>query len=202
MSRKIMIVEGEDETSFFRTFCNKKQLPEFEYISVGGKSKIKSRLALLINDPDSDEIETIIVVQDADASHANTLQSLKATFRNAGLPVPDDHLTFANDTEKGLKVGCYVMPGDGSEGMLEDLLLQSVSDSPVKEEAENYIGKLLEIADTGAIEAPKNLPKAKLHAYLSGLKKHQKNIGLATAASCFNLDSAALEPLRAFLASA
>lgn len=142
-------------------------------------------------------------MQDADLSHANTLQSLQATFRNANLPVPTDHLLYAEAHGTAIKTGCYIMPGDGSAGMLEDLLLQSVQDSPVRREAEVYIQKLVTIAEeSGEIEPPSNLPKARLHAYLSGLKKHKKNIGIATEANCFNLDSEVLEPLRNFLALA
>ncbi|MDV6250154.1 DUF3226 domain-containing protein [Vibrio sp. EA2] len=197
MSLKIMIVEGDDEFSFFKTFCQKKNIPEFECIKVGGKSEIKPTLRLIKNRRDFDDIETIIIVQDADASHQATIQSLQATLRNLDLPVPDDHLKFSEDN--GLKVGFYVMPGDGSAGMLEDLLLQSVEDNPVKLEAEKYIEQLLQLAQTETIVAPRNLPKARLHAYLSGLERHKKNIGLATKASCFNLDSHHLKPLSDFL---
>ncbi|EJE4688968.1 hypothetical protein AWI38_001338 [Vibrio parahaemolyticus] len=200
MSKKFMIVEGDDELSFFKTFCAKKALPEFEYIKVDGKSQIKTQLRLLLNSRDVDEIDTIIIIQDADDSHVNTMQSIKATFQNLKLPVPDDPLTFKE--KDALKVGFYIMPGTGEAGMLEDLLLQSVADSPVKKEAEAYIEKLVQLATNGDIPAPRNLPKARLHAYLSGLERHKKNIGLATKAGCFDLDSDALEPLRGFLQSA
>lgn len=200
MTKKFMIVEGDDELSFFKTFCDKKGLPNFEYIKVDGKSQIKTKLKLLLNDRESDEIDTIIVIQDADESHENTVQSIKATFRNLELPVPDDQLSFKE--EDSLKVGFYIMPGTGEAGMLEDLLLQSVSDSPVKQEAEAYIAKLVTLATEGQIPKPRNLPKARLHAYLSGLERHKKNIGLATKANCFNLESDAFVPLASFLGSA
>ncbi|CAH0539808.1 DUF3226 domain-containing protein [Vibrio marisflavi] len=197
---KLMLVEGKDEVGFFKEFLRKKNIEGIRIREVGGKDKIKSELKVVLQERGIEDLETLIVVQDADNSKASALQSLKATFSNLGLPVPDSDLEFRKNGKHPFKCGFYIMPGVDEQGMLEDLLLSSCTQETVKEEAIKYIERIEELSnERNDVKKPRNMAKAKLHAYLSGLEKHKPNIGLAVKASCFNLDSNKFDGLTTFL---
>ncbi|MCF5762276.1 hypothetical protein K3H45_20635 [Aeromonas veronii] len=194
-SDKIILVEGKDEIGFFTALCNKEELQQYQIIEVGGVDKFKDELPAIINDRNFDDVTSIAIIRDADSSVKAALQSIKAILEKNGLSAPDSHSAIKAANNR--KVGLFIMPGNREQGMLENLVLDSVSDSPVKIQADQYIQNL---KDTLPPEVfPQNEHKARLHAYLSGMKKFVPSLGLATQKGYFDLDSEHFNELKQFL---
>ncbi|WP_019351052.1 DUF3226 domain-containing protein [Vibrio splendidus] len=200
--KKVILVEGKDELSFFSSFCRHKGLTDFKCIEAQGKDKLKPLFSVALQSAGIEDLEALIVIQDADNSHKAVIQSLQAMFRNNNLPAPKDHLELVSN-ENDTKFGFYVMPGNADSGMLENLLLDSVNDNPIKIEADIFIGRVFDLASENEhIDAPKNIAKAKLHAYLSAQKEFKPNIGIATQKGYFDLNSHHFDSIEQFLRKA
>ncbi|WP_447474150.1 DUF3226 domain-containing protein [Vibrio harveyi] len=194
---KVVLVEGNDEVEFFRAFCNKHQINDVQFIETGGKERFKDELPVILNAPGFEKVISLGIVRDADLSQQSALQSVQSQLRKHSLPEPRVHGGFANDDR--LKVGIFIMPGNRDQGMLESLMLDTVDDHPVKVAAEEYINNLPTLLENTAFKPPKNIYKAKLHAYLAGMKDHKPSLGLAAQKGYFNLESPALESLKLFV---
>ncbi|MCB1332453.1 MAG: hypothetical protein KDK26_02125 [Roseivivax sp.] len=106
-------------------------LPEdlIEVRFVKGKPQFAGYIGALMKDPafTSGRLEKVCVVVDADADHAATSAEMVAIFSRAGV-----HDVKANDfvTFSGVRVGLFVLPGDGLTGELEDIVINSNFDDP------------------------------------------------------------------------
>ncbi|HAU4908820.1 TPA: hypothetical protein F3P23_18845 [Aeromonas hydrophila] len=194
-SDKIILVEGKDEIGFFTALCKQEELQQYQIIEVGGVDKFKDELPAIINDRNFDDVTSIAIIRDADSSVKAALQSIKAILENNGLSAPNNHSSIK--TAGNRKVGLFIMPGNRDSGMLENLVLDSVSASPVKIQADQYIQNLKE--NLPPEEFPQNEHKARLHAYLSGMKKFVPSLGLATQKGYFDLNSEHFDELKKFL---
>ncbi|MFM4925134.1 DUF3226 domain-containing protein [Aeromonas veronii] len=194
-SDKIILVEGKDEIGFFTALCEKEELQEYQIIEVGGVDKFKNELPVIINDRNFDDVTSIGIIRDADGSINAALQSIKAILEKNGLSAPDGHSSIK--AVENRKIGLFIMPGNRDEGMLENLVLDSVSNSPVKIQADRYIENLKNALPPDVF--PQNEHKARLHAYLSGMKKFVPSLGLATQKGYFDLDSEHFNELKQFL---
>lgn len=194
-SDKIILVEGKDEIGFFTALCSKEELCSYQIIEVGGVDKFKDELPAIINDRNFDDVTSLAIIRDADSSLKAALQSIKAILERNGLSAPDKHSSIKiNDNRK---IGLFIMPGNRDEGMLESLVLDSVSSNPVKIQADQYIQQLKDTLPPE--EFPRNEHKARLHAYLSGMKKFVPSLGVATQKGYFDLDSEHFDELKKFL---
>jgi hypothetical protein len=81
--------------------------------------------------------------------------------------------------------------------MLEDLCLQSVDDDPGVSCLEDYFNCIQKKAN----RQPKNLAKAKIHAWLASQNEPDKRLAEAAKAGYWNWDSPAFEPLKQFILS-
>jgi len=194
-SDKIILVEGKDEIGFFTALCEKEELRQYQIIEVGGVDKFKDELPAIINDRNFDDVTSIAIIRDADTSIKAAVQSIKAILEKNGLSAPNEHASIK--TEENRKVGVFIMPGNRNDGMLENLVLDSVAAHPVKIQADQYIQSLKDTLHPDAF--PKNEHKARLHAYLSGMRKFVPSLGLATQKGYFDLDSDHFDELKQFL---
>jgi len=197
---KLLLVEGKDEINFFKALCSYLSINDLQIIETGGKEKLKSELPVVLLMRNFENVESIAVIQDADNSLASAVESLKYLLNKHNLPVPNGHTEFK--TTSGMKCGIFIMPGNRDSGMLENLVLDTVDDHPVKVESDKYIASLRAIlTDDEKPKFPKNEHKARLHAYLAGMEKHVSSLGLATQKGYFNLDSEHLDEIKTFLQS-
>lgn len=196
-SNKIILVEGKDEVEFISALCEREQLQSYQIIEVGGVDRFKDELPIIMNHPNFDDVNSLTIIRDADKSRQSAIQSLQSHLRKLNLPVPKEHASVSIDNTNGLKVGIYIMPGNRDSGMLECLVLDSVSEHPVKMQADLYIQR---IKDELPFEKfPKNEHKATLHAYLAGMRELVPSLGIATKKGYFNLDSEHFIELKTFL---
>ena len=96
-----------------------------------------------------------------------------------------------------ITVGVFIMPSVGDVGMLESLVLTSVIGHPVLSLSDQYIQNLA-LDET---LKPNNIYKAKLHAYLSGMKEYVPSIGMAVKKNYFDLNDSCFDEIKGFIQS-
>jgi len=202
----VLLVEGKDEEYFFECYLRHLGFDDVQTIPVGGKYNFKQEFPLFILDSDFNKVKGYAIIRDADEDINSTFQSIVGLLKKYGQSIPEKVFDFNSD--KGKKVGIYIMPGVVSGKMLEDLFLEIVKESPVFTCVEEYIECLN--ANTNKKESndelekdkfyfPKNLSKAKLHAYLSGMYEDVQHLGVATEKKYLDLDSPVLDHLKQFI---
>src|SRR4030042_4664636 len=98
---------------------------------------------------------------------------------------------FSSDSPK---IGIYVMPGSGEQGMLEDLCLKTVKGNPAMKCVDNFF----ECIRKRKIE-PKNISKAKVQVYLAAMPEIVNCIGLGAQKKYWNFESNELSDIKSFL---
>jgi len=202
----VLLVEGKDEKIFFESYLKHLGVDDVQPIPVGGKLKFKKYFPLFIVDSGFDQVKSYAIIRDTDEDVASTFQSIVDLLKEYKQPYPENVFDF--NTDNGKKVGVYIMPGNAPGIMLEDLCLEIVKGSPVLTCVEEYIECLGANTDKkepddeseeGKFYFPKNLSKAKLHAYLSGMYEYIPNLGMGTEKNYWNLDSPVLDHLKIFI---
>lgn len=203
---RVLLGEGEDEVNFFEAYLKHIGILDLQVIEVGGKNRFKDGFELFLKDTNFNSVESYAIIRDADDSAESTYQSIADLLRKYKQPVPSGHSEFASDDK--CKVGVFIIPGNGEKGMLEDLCLRTVKDHPIMECVDIYFSCLEkkteenipgETKDPKTPYFPKNIAKAKSHAFLSGMHEYKPSIGIAAAKGYWDLDSEELSSMKAFL---
>ncbi len=168
-SKKILLVEGEADKSFFEKMCKKLHLNASVQVALpkdlgehhNGKGAVFNRLTILLPQLNDGQLTKIAIIVDADYSEhgsgkqktldqvSNVLENIGFTLRDRE-PVQEGFLFKHSD---GLEdFGLWIMPNNYSEGMLEDWIIQCINSD---EKA------LFGQADTAVQELPS--PKFKPH---------------------------------------
>jgi len=140
------------------------------------------------------EIASIGVIRDAERSGSPTdaFKSVCGALQRAGLIPPSQIAIFEGNNPK---VGVFILPDTATEGMLEDLCLRSIADDPVMQCIDEYF----ECVEKQVDSLPKNMPKAKVQAFLASRPKYVAHLGLAAQKSYWPWDHPAFEHVRKFL---
>lgn len=205
-SRKILLVEGQDEIHFFHAFLKHLNIEGVQLLSVGGKHQFPVKFPVFLNAPGFEQLISYAIIRDADTSHISTFDSIKDLLNKHGQPLPSKsgEFTIAPPT----KVGIFILPGNSEQGMLESLCLQTVADHPAMPCVESFMRCLdstLQRKRSGGLKDdakafhPKNEEKARMLAFLSSLHETTTSIGLAAQKGYWQFDHIALEGLRNFL---
>lgn len=192
---KLILVEGKDEVEFFGDLLSKNGYTSFQILSHNGKSNFKNILQLVVNDQNFDTVSSLAIIRDADNDFNAAFDSIIYHLKNNNIPIPSSPNTTI--TKNNMTVGVFVMPSIGSVGMLESLVLTSVIGNPVLSLSDQYIQEL------SASESlkPNNIYKAKLHAYLSGMKEYVPSIGMAVKKNYFDLNNSCFDDIKEFIQS-
>ena len=202
----LLLVEGKDEVNFFQALLDDCQIPEVQIIEVGGKDKFKLEFPALLNLDGFSNVKSYAIIRDADNDANATLTSIQSLLSKHHQPVPNDCGEWVNND--GIRVGIYIVPGNQSEGMLENLCLDTVINHPVLHCVDHYLSCLEEKLESnvegadkepGKYYLPRNRAKARMHAFLAGQNKWVPSLGLAAKKGCFNLNAEVLSDLRGFL---
>lgn len=197
--KKVLLVEGLDEVGFFDALCKKININDIQIIETGGKDKFKQDFPNILNARGFENVTSIVIIRDADESRDSAIDSVKYQLKKHNLPIPNAHAEFSNNSK--ITTGFFIMPGNRDTGMLENLVLDSVADHPVKLCSDDYIDKLKnKLAEPNSnFNFPRNEHKARLFAYLAGMEKFIPSLGMAAKKGYFNLESNALNDIKSFL---
>lgn len=191
----LLLVEGKDEVNFFNALLDDCKIPEVQIIEVGGKDKFKLEFPALLNLDGFSKVKSYAIIRDADNDANATLISIQNLLSKYQQPVPNDCGKFIENN--GIRVGIYVVPGNKTEGMLENLCLDTVKNNPVLQCVDHYLFCLEEKLEQEKF--PRNRAKARMYAFLAGQNKLVPSLGLAAKKGYFNLRAEVLSDLRFFL---
>ncbi len=186
---KLLLVEGKDEICFFDALLEHINIRDIQLIEVQGKNNFKNEFPILLKSPKFDDVKSYGIIRDADKNANNTFQSVVTLLSKHNHPIPEKRGEFKSN--KIVKTGVFIMPDNQNKGMLEDLCLKIVSSHPNIKCVNQYLdclknNKSLQIKNS---KYSKNLSKAKVYTFLSGMEKYIPSIGLAAKKGYFNLDS-------------
>jgi hypothetical protein len=127
----LVLCEGTDDQRVMEGLAaHSGILDQLRFLSYAESGTLRSFLVTLSKSPEftSGEIQSILITRDADDNH----QSCWQTVRDAAQAAFGAELFRPGqwqDTAAGLKVGAWINPAPGENGMLESLCLQAARDS-------------------------------------------------------------------------
>ncbi len=198
-SNTVMLIEGNDEIKFFNAFLSHMGMTpgtEMQTRSVRGKENFREELPAFLNDPNFSRVTAYAIVRDADMNAMDALRSIRDLLRNMQQPCPENHASFAYNDDPTLKVGIFIITGNTTSGMLEDLCLRSVLNHSIFPHVIDFVTK---INETMGDQAPNNQSKAKVQAFLSGMHKTVPHLGVAAMKHYWPFDDEAFDELRYFI---
>lgn len=201
---RLLLVEGNDEIQFFRSFCEHLNiLDSIHILEFGGnkikkggatKEKIVDGLLPILTNPNFERFQQIGIVRDADftggafqsvqgAIESANYENLKAGNKNQ-LPVPQNPFESFGEN---LKISILILPHENEEGMLENVILNALNDDPVMVCVEEYfkcIDQLdIEVKQDKLAKAQAQILIAQLkhqltmRVYIEGKKVDEKSTG-------------------------
>jgi hypothetical protein len=189
---RFLAVEGIDEKNFLEKLL--------EYIGIldmvdirpaGGKNQFNNLMPGFAITRGFRSLEKIAVIRDADENAGDAFKSVTGVLKKIGLQSPERPGEFSHGSPS---VGVFIMPDNLSNGMLEDLCLESVKDHEAMECVDNFIACTQTLK-----EKPNNISKAKVQVFLAAKPRIVNSIGLAAQNRYWNFNSEKLQPLINFL---
>ncbi len=204
----LLLCEGLDAQNFLIYYLNSSVFSSYsalqqtvQVVDFGGIRQLSTAINAWKNMEGFENIKSLLVIRDAEASATDAAQSVKDAFKKAALPPPDGPNSLfkgsAISTGFTLFPSCDKLPQNGT---LEDLCLNILQEkeSRILEEIEVFMNKL---GQEKLREFPHRF-KTKLHTYFSLTDKYVSlKIGEAAKAGAFDWTSPKLNSLRGFLIS-
>ena len=189
---KLILAEGRDAELFLVWARNTyRDDQDLQIIDFGGITELSSFLLNLPNMENFDNVESLVIVRDAETDADAAAQSMRNAMTQADLPVPAKSFEFAQ--QGTLKTAFMLFPGpDDSDGRLEDLCLRTIEQAELMTCVNDYLACA---RDQGIKH---NRPhKNKLHTYLSGTTEYVGlPIGLASREGAWNYEHNAMKPFK------
>jgi len=175
---RLLLVEGKEDQEFFIRLGYHLQFSEatpLHILQYEGKDNLGRYLRILMRNPNFEQITRIGIVRDADYG-TDAFQSVKTALEYANrnnrqqLPVPQSPI---QPSEGKPEVSVLILPAD-TEGMLEDLVLDALSEDSIMPCVDDFFTCL---RDHHIDIVQERLPKARVRVFITG-----KNVdGQATA---------------------
>jgi len=190
---KLLVVEGVDALHFCISALDAYGVDDVQVMDFGGVRDLTAYLKSLSLFPGYDNVKTIVIARDAESDPVAAINSVRSSFKQTSLPVPQNPFEFTGAT---LKTAFMIFPGYEVQaltpGTLEDLCLDVVKDCSTFDCVNAYIQCLQ--SNGHEIKRPH---KAKLHTYLSGKSDFVGlKIGEAAKAGAWDWDHLKLKPYR------
>lgn len=196
-AQKLLLVEGNDDQGVFQKLIEEIGVDDIQVHSMGGKDNFRiPNLKSIINTPGFREVKSLGIVRDADENANNTFSSICIILRECSLPVPAQPMEIISAS---LKVGVLVIPPGAAKGEIEDLCLAAIKEYNELECIENYFSCLKEKLPLDKF--PKELPKAKIQAFLASREESVPHLGVAAQKGYFPLDHNIFKDIKIFLKS-
>ena len=190
--KRLLAVEGEDEINFFERLLAHIGISErVDVRKSGGKDNFKNLMQAFTVTRGFRDIEMIAVIRDADDNAEDAFRSVSGVLKKMGMKPPARPGQFSNGIPA---VGIFIVPDNSSVGMLEDLCLDTVENHEAMKCVEGFIECTQRLS-----EAPKNISKAKVQAFLAAKPRIVGSIGLGAQRDYWDFESKRLQPLIAFL---
>ncbi|MDY6781272.1 MAG: DUF3226 domain-containing protein [Cyanobacteriota bacterium] len=191
---KLLIGEGSDDLRFLQAFLKFLEIGDVQVEQYGGKGNLSSYLKTLKLLPGFSKLVSLAITRDADKQANRAFQSICGFLKNRGYATP----TKVEQVKPGTpNISVFLFPDGTNPGMLEDLCLSSVKNDPAMTCIDGYF----ECVEQQASRQPKNMAKAKLHAFLASQTKPSLRLAEAAEKGVWKWDSPAFDRLKQFLQS-
>ena len=178
----LLLVEGEEEERFWNALLRVRGRGDIQVQSVGGKYSLTTNLPAVPNVRGFAEVRRIGVAQDADDDPSAAFDRICSALTLAGITVPRRSWEVAPGNPESIAL---VLPDGEHPGDLESLVWESVASErtvPCVEAVEDCL------VGVGA-PLPRQMSKARVHAYLATLEPPDRRLGDAAADSLLLLHS-------------
>lgn len=206
---KLLVVEGNHERDFFTAWLEHSQLAGIQVLPIGGKTQLSDNLQILVRQPKFRDVTCLVIVRDADDNPAGAFQSVCGAMMATGIaPCPQQPWTWhtlpnPKNTVVQIKTCVLVLPDSTNCGALEELLMQTVTNDAMYNDATTLIqNAVTKLSQPGIPRKPPpahRRGKAGAHAFLSTFEEPDKDQGKAAGSGVWNFDHAALGPLKQIL---
>lgn len=196
-SNRLLAVEGKDDYNFFEALLKHMNLAGVQIVDIGGKDNFGNVFSLLTNMDGFAQLSEIGIVRDAETNAAKSaFDSVAGVLRQHKLPIPSKpgEITLSGPP----RVGVFIMPDNVEKGMLENLCLRTVEETPVYACINAYVQCLSPFLPEGK-KAGFNEPKARVQTYLSSCIPIVNSLGVAALSGLWDLGHESLRDIRAFL---
>jgi hypothetical protein len=197
---KLLLVEGNHEKDFFDAWLKFLKRDDIQVMTFEGKTSFKRFIRLIVKQSEFQSVVSILIIRDADNDSKSAFDSIRGNLKNIGLPFPENTWTFTQDTTP--KVGIAILPSEGKNGALEELLLQIVVGDPILEKSYKFVDDaIITLNETGYRNPPSfhRLGKARIHAFLATFEYPDRDQGKSALAGIWDFQHGSLDPLRAIL---
>lgn len=200
---KLLIVEGVEDVHLMDAMIkhlmsehNINGLKDVQILKIDGYPHLKESLEVIYNSREYKSLlSSIAIVVDADNNAADRFRSICTHLKNSKYSVPSTQLT---KTESKPSVIVLTVPRN-EQGMIEDICLKSVSNDPAMKCVDHYIECVSYLSNSGSLDTPRNLSKAKLQAFLASRKEPGLRMGIAAKGKCFPFDDSAFDDIKQLL---
>lgn len=189
----VVVVEGKEDELFFEALIEHLGLQRVQIMGIGGKTKLRKRLALLRTRPRFSELVSLSVVRDANTDPCAAFQSVRDALQNASFPVPTRPFVPSG---RSPEITVIILPDGNTPGMLEDLCLKALTSDPSMVCVEQYFQCLRQQGCPGP--SPHHVSKAKIQTLLASKHEPGKRLGEAAQAGYWPWDQAAFQQLTSF----
>ena len=156
--------------------------------------ELRKFLKAFVKMPDFGIVRSIGIARDAEQDEKAALRSVRSSLGNAELPMPTD---VGVQSAGSPTVRVLILPGGGDPGMLETLLCRTFVNQGVNRCIDEFFACASALPGVSICRPD----KARARAYLTTTKNPHHSVGAAAKSGVWDLDHAAFNDVRAFLAS-
>ena len=205
---KLLVVEGTHERDFFSTWLGVLHRDDIQVMPIGGKTLWREFAPVLVRQSKFADVESLVVVRDADEDASAAFAAACQVFTDNGLPAPAAPWQWQQgphpkDTTRDVRTSVLILPSTDGTGALEELLLESAKTDPMFADAVGLVEKAVAIlpAPPAARAHPPlhRRGKAKIHALLSTFERPDLDQGKAAARGVWDFNHAVFSPLKSIL---
>ena len=188
----MLIVEGNDEKSFFDELIKYLKLENIQTMPIGGKTLLQPNLKALVRSAGFSNVKSIGIVRDADEDHDAAFQSVCSALNSSNLSKPDSPL---NPKGNDPRINIFIMPGINLPGMLENLCIKSIGHDCAMTCVDDYFNCL----ERKKCPLPRNLSKAKVQVFLASREKAGLRLGEAAKAGYWPWENESFNHIKDFI---
>lgn len=189
-----LLVEGNDQRNFFEAFIEHLALENIQVQNFGGVDELRGFLLALVDAPNFHEtVQSLGIVRDAETSATGAFQSVQTSLANAELPVPDSP---GKRTNASPAVTALILPDENRQGMLETLLCESFSATPVDQCIDDFFEC---VERSSGVSTIGRSDKARARVYLTTKPEPHLSVGVAAKRGYWDLQHGVFSHIRNFL---
>ncbi len=187
----LIVVEGRDDENLLGCLIDDMGLMSIQVMRIGGESAYTAKIRTITITPGFDIVRVLGLVRDADLDPHAKFESICNAVRQVGFDVPT---TVSVRTGSDPEVCIFVVPSLNRPGKIETCCLESVENNPALPCVDQYISCL-----SNNNYNPRNIEKAKLHAYIASRDDPSSKLGEAARNGYFDFAHETFDDIKNFL---